>query len=125
MDSNRFSGTFCGIPYEEVQRRFEVAIYSRYTSKEEFYKEAGLGQKYRMYIHRHLFYAEEHMKMCEFLHLDPFDCLPIESFRENRKENILENRFLGKYCDLNMIGRKKVMDYLEDIHATSKYRREY
>ena len=64
-----------------------------------------------------------YLYFCKEFRLDPYDLIALDSYYENRKENLLENRLLSLYCVLNQDGRERFLDLLEDVVSIEKYRR--
>ena len=64
-----------------------------------------------------------YLEFCRIVRLDPFDLSPLNEFTENRKVNLLENRILAMYCDLNRKGRLRFFELLTDLWSIEKYRR--
>lgn len=116
---------FAGHPVNVITDRIMLAVLAEYPTLAHFLRSMDLDENKYSYIFYQCINTGRYLEICKRLKLDPFDCLPMDSFYENKKENILENRLMEMYCDLNLTGRTKVMDYIRDLCETGKYKRNY
>ena len=61
------------------------------------------------------------IKMCDKLGLNPVDFSPLES-ESVMSAQFLENRVMQSYLKLNMEGRARILDLMEDFSQIEKYR---
>ena len=61
------------------------------------------------------------IKMCDKLNLNPVDFAPIEK-DATLGAQILENRVMQNYMKLNLEGRDKILDLMEDFVQIDKYK---
>ncbi len=61
------------------------------------------------------------MKMCDRLSLNPVDFLPLDS-KNAVGMRIMENKVMHDYMKLNKMGKKKVLEIIEDLSCLEKYR---
>lgn len=112
----------------ERTRRANAAILKGYPTIagfiREFRKDYNPGEQNHTVVkiinHKNICRYHE---FCKKLRLDPFDLSPLNEFTENRKVNLLENRILAMYCDLNRKGRLRFFELLTDLWSIEKYRR--
>lgn len=60
------------------------------------------------------------LKICDILTLNPIDFTPIEEVKDVSSK-YLNNKLTSKYLNLNSAGRKKLLEYLDDISSLHKY----
>lgn len=111
---------------EERVRKLDRAIREKTASREAFYTKSGNIRVQRASEFSNIVNCSQvarYIKYCAMLGLDPYDLLPLDNFYENRQENIMENKIMSMYFDLNMKGRLRFMEMLGDIWNIEKYRR--
>ena len=108
--------------FEEKQREKRVRQFKRAITDK--YISADISYRFKnVYDVINNGYIAFYLKLCSDFALDPFDLGPLNSLVENRKENLLENRILSMYCDLNMAGRERFFEMLYDLWSIDKYKR--
>lgn len=60
------------------------------------------------------------MRICDVLSLNPVDFTSVES-DDKLSSKILENKVMSNYLKLNNIGKKRVMELMEDYSQLPKY----
>lgn len=60
------------------------------------------------------------LKICEKLRLNPIDLNPID-LKSPIGRTLLETRTINEYLRLNSLGRKKVLEYMDDLYQIDKY----
>lgn len=60
------------------------------------------------------------LRMCEKLRLNPIDFSPMD-LTNPLSRPILESKIINEYLHLNKFGRKKVLEYMDDMLQIEKY----
>jgi len=61
------------------------------------------------------------LKICEKLNLNPIDLKPLDESSLVARP-LFETKLINEYLRLNNIGRKKVLDYMNDMLQIKKYK---
>jgi len=108
---------------KERKIRIRIAIEDKYNTLKHYKKKTGMTSLQGLDSMINSKTVQTYLRLCRDLRLDPYDLISIDSFYENRKENLLENRLLSFYCMLNRDGRERFLDLFEDVISIEKYRR--
>lgn len=121
VDDSYDSDTVIGTE-EQRQRNFIVAALTQHINMAEFCNENNISKDTaRDLVNRSTVLA--YLRFCKKYRLNPFDLSPMDTFWENRTEYFLENLLMAYYCNLNVEGRDKVIEYIRDLAQIEKYNR--
>ena len=117
FDSDAVIGTA-----EQRQRNLIVAALTQHLNMTEFCEKNNVSMTVMDdLVNRYTILA--YLRLCKKYRLNPFDLSPMDTYWENRTEYFLENLLMAYYCNLNVEGRDKAIEYIRDLAQMDKYKR--